>query len=145
MMQEGDAMTTQIRVLLVDDQPAIRQGLRLRLTTEPDMAVVGEAADGAEALELAIVHGPDVVVLDIWMPGMDGFETARQLRQLRAGTRVAIVMLSLHDDAASRARALTAGADVFVAKHEADAQLVDAIRRVAAGVERRGQLTNGGP
>jgi DNA-binding NarL/FixJ family response regulator len=135
-------MTTHIRVLLVDDQPAIRQGLRLRLTTEPDMSIAGEAEDGPAALELAGALMPDVIVLDISMPGMDGFETARRLNDIAP---FAIVMLSLHDDPASRARALAAGATVFVAKHEADALLVDTIRRVAIGASGHGQLTHGGP
>jgi DNA-binding NarL/FixJ family response regulator len=145
-MQRGTTMTThttpiltpetaQIRVLLVDDQPAIRQGLRLRLSTEADLVVVGEASDGAEAIVLADTLRPDVIVLDVVMPGMDGFAAAKELRAVVPGS--AIVMLSLQDDVASRARALTAGAAVFVAKHEADLLLVDAIRRVAA--------TTGGP
>jgi len=135
-------MTMQIRVLLVDDQPTIRQGLRLRLSTEPDMTIVGEAADGEEAIELAALVSPDVIVLDIAMPGMDGFEAARRLS---AAGHAVIVMLSLHDDSTSRARALAAGATDFVAKHEADALLCDTIRRVAIGERDRGQLTNGGP
>ena len=135
-------MTSHIRVLLVDDQPAIRQGLRLRLTTETDMTVVGEAGDGPTAIGLSTSLTPDVVILDICMPGMDGFETARRLQ---TAPRPGIVMLSLHDDPASRARAVTAGADVFVAKHEADAQLIGAIRRVAIGASAHGQLTEGGP
>jgi len=135
-------MTMQIRVFLVDDQPAIRQGLRLRLTTEPDLMIVGEAGNGEEAIELAAALRPDVIILDIAMPGMDGFETARRLRE---AIQPAIVVLSLHDDATSRARALAAGATTFVAKHEADALLVDTIRRVAAGARACGQPRQGGP
>lgn len=135
-------MTTNIRVLLVDDQPAIRHGLRLRLTTEPDISIVGEAGDGRTAISLAASLTPDVVILDISMPGMDGFDTAGSLH---TGSNAGIVMLSLHDDPASRARALIAGADVFVAKHEAEALLVEAIRRVAIGARANGQLRDGGP
>ena len=135
-------MTKNIRVLLVDDQAIIRQGLRLRLTTEPDMTVVGEAGDGPTAIGLTTSVAPDVVILDISMPGMDGFETARRLH---SATGTGIVMLSLHDDPASRARAATAGADVFVAKHEADAKLICAIRHVAVGASAHGQLGERGP
>jgi DNA-binding NarL/FixJ family response regulator len=135
-------MTKNIRVLLVDDQAVIRQGLRLRLTTESDMTVVGEAGDGPTAIGLTTSLAPDVVILDICMPGMDGFETARCLH---SATDAGIVMLSLHDDPAVRARAATVGADIFVAKHEADAQLINAIRRVAIGATAHGQLSEGAP
>ena len=121
-------MTHPIRVLLVDDQPTIRQGLRLHLTCERDIAIAGEAADGDTAVELATSLEPDVVVLDISMPGMDGFEAARRIR---AAGPSSIVMLSLHDDPASRAKAIAAGANAFVSKHEATGQLVEAIRTVA--------------
>ena len=135
-------MKRDIRVLLVDDQPTIRQGLRLHLGCEPDIVVAGEANDGNEAIELATSLDPDVIVLDISMPGMDGFEAARRLRTMTAS---GIVMLSLHDDAASRARAEQSGAHAFVSKHEATGQLVTAIRRIAAGHIDPGQIRNGGP
>jgi DNA-binding NarL/FixJ family response regulator len=135
-------MRKHIRVLLVDDQPTIRQGLRLHLTTESDISIAGEAGDGPTAIELATSLEPDVVVMDISMPGMDGFEAARQIRRLSLS---GIVMLSLHDDATSRARAVSAGANAFVSKHEANCLLVETIRRVATGAIDPGQISNGGP
>jgi DNA-binding NarL/FixJ family response regulator len=122
-------MTHSIRILLVDDQPTVRQGLRLHLTCESDIVIAGEAADGDTAIELATSLEPDVVVLDISMPGMDGFEAARRIRA--AGTS-SIVMLSLHDDPASRAKAIEAGANAFVSKHELTGHLIETIRTVAS-------------
>lgn len=140
-------MTDPIRVLLVDDQPTIRQGLRLHLSCEADIAVAGEAGDGEQAVELAGTLAPDVVVLDISMPGMDGFEAARHIREANGP---AIVMLSLRDDASSRARAIGAGATAFVSKNEAAHQLVAAIRRVTSRTAAEpahtdaGQISTGG-
>jgi DNA-binding NarL/FixJ family response regulator len=118
-----------IKVLLVDDQPVIRQGLRLRMATEADIAVIGEAGDGRAALDLAARLSPDVIIMDIAMPGLDGIEATRHLRAKVPGSTV--VILSLSDDAATRARAAEAGAAAFVAKHEADGLLLDTIRRLA--------------
>jgi DNA-binding NarL/FixJ family response regulator len=135
-------MSKHIRVLLVDDQPTVRRGLSLHLSTESDIAIAGEAGDGQTALELVTSLEPDVVVLDISMPGMDGFETAKRIRELASP---AIVMLSLHDDAASRARAEASGANAFVSKCDASDRVVETIRRVAAGAMDPGQFRNGGP
>lgn len=133
-------MIDPIRVLLVDDQPTIRQGLRLHLSCETDITVAGEANDGERAVELAETLALDVVVLDISMPGMDGFEAARRIREVNGP---AVVMLSLKDDAASRARATDAGASAFVSKNEATDQLVSAIRRVSSRADPR-QISTGG-
>ncbi len=126
---EGGETVNAIRVLLVDDQPVIRQGLRLRMATETDIAVVGEAGDGHAALDLAGRLTPDVIVMDIAMPGLDGIEATRTIRAKVPGS--AVVILSLSDDAATRARAEAAGAAAFVAKHEADGLLLDTIRQLA--------------
>jgi DNA-binding NarL/FixJ family response regulator len=115
-----------IRLLLVDDQPNIRRGLRMRLGLEPDIEVVGEAADGASALKLARLVAPDVVVMDVEMPGMDGIAATSQLRA--GAPHCSVVILSLYDDATTRARAAEAGACAFVAKTRMDEALVEAIR-----------------
>ena len=119
-----------IRVLLVDDQPAVRQGLRIRLVLEPDVEVVGEAGDGAGAISLAQSLRPDVILMDVKMPGMDGISTVRTLRALAPES--AVVILSLYDDASTRAGAEEAGAAAFVAKHEVEETLLAAIRRAAS-------------
>jgi len=125
-----------IRVLLADDQPTIRQGLRLRLDLEPDIDVVGEASDGNDAVALASVLRPDVVIMDVRMPHLDGIDATYALRVQSPGS--AVVILSLHDDAGTRNRARRAGAAAFVAKHEADHSLLNAIRDAAATGNRHG-------
>jgi DNA-binding NarL/FixJ family response regulator len=115
-----------IRVLVVDDQPAVRQGLQMRLALEPDVWVVGEAADGSAALELAALHQPDVVVMDLEMPVMDGLTATTILHQ--TVPQSAVIVLSLYDDDLTRRRALKAGAFAFVAKCEAEQVLLSAIR-----------------
>jgi DNA-binding NarL/FixJ family response regulator len=115
-----------IRVLLVDDQQNIRRGLRMRLGLEPDLTVVGEAADGEAALRVARLVAPDVVLMDVEMPVLDGIEATARLRE--AQPRCSIVMLSLYDDARTRARAAAAGACAFVAKTKMDEALIEAIR-----------------
>ena len=118
-----------IRVLIVDDQASIRRGLRMRLGLEPDIEVIDEAADGASAVRLARLLAPDVVLMDLEMPSMDGIAATAAVR--RASPATAVVMLTLHDDAATRARAAAAGAAAFVSKCRMDEHLLEAIRGAA--------------
>jgi DNA-binding NarL/FixJ family response regulator len=119
-----------IRIMLVDDQSAVRRGLKMSLALEPDMTVVGEAGDGVEALKLARELRPDVVVMDVVMPRMDGMAALEALHTVAPGA--AVVILTLHDTLALRAQAREAEA-AFVAKHEGVGALVAAIRQVAGG------------
>ena len=119
-----------IRVLLVDDQQNIRRGLRMRLGLEPDLTVVGEAGDGEAALRIAGLVAPDVVLMDVEMPVLDGISATASLRKTQP--RCSIVMLSLYDDAQTRERAAAAGACAFVAKTKMDESLMSAIRAAIA-------------
>jgi DNA-binding NarL/FixJ family response regulator len=116
-----------IQVLLVDDQPSVRQGLRMRMELEPDLTVVGEADNGLEAISLAQRLGPDVVVMDVAMPEMDGITATKRLREL--APHVSVVMLSIHGDSATRLQAREAGAAAFVEKQASVEDLLSAIRR----------------
>ena len=120
-----------IRVLLVDDEELVRSGLRLILSTEPDLDVVAEAADGEQALALAERHQPDVVMLDIRMPGLDGIEVARRLAA--SGSPARVVVLTTFDNDDYVYGALRAGASGFLLKDAPATQLVSAIRAAAAG------------
>lgn len=115
-----------IRVLLVDDQANIRRGLRMRLGLEPDIEVVGEAADGEAAVRMAQLLAPNVVVMDVQMPIMDGIDAT--VAVTKEAFPPGVVMLSLYDDERTRARARDAGAVVFVPKTCMHEHLVDAIR-----------------
>ncbi len=116
-----------IRVLLVDDQPVVRRGLRVRFQLEPDIQVVGEASTGSEALTLAQALTPDVVLMDIEMPVMDGIETTAALKTLVSQS--AVVILSIHTDRQTRMRAQAAGAVAFVEKRGTTDILLSAIRQ----------------
>ena len=119
-----------IRVLLVDDQAVVRRALRARFQLEADLEVVGEAGTGTEALLLAQTLTPDVVLMDVQMPEMDGIEATAALR--RISPQSAVVMLSIHDDAQARGRAQAAGAVALVEKRGATETLLAAIRQAAA-------------
>jgi DNA-binding NarL/FixJ family response regulator len=122
-----------ITLLLVEDELLVRQGLRMWLEREADIRVVGEASDGAEAIALAQALQPDVVLMDISMPTMDGITATAALHA--AVPRSAVVLLTLYDDATTRARAYAAGAAAFVGKQDGVRALHAAIRR--AGRQRR--------
>lgn len=121
----------KIRVLLADDHQLIRSGLRLMLEREADIIVAGEACDGREAVALAKSLRPDVVVMDIGMPNLNGIEAAHQMTQDRP--KVTIVMLSMHSDESYVLRALRAGARGYLLKDSAEADLIKAVHVVAGG------------
>ena len=121
-----------IRVLLVDDQALVRAGFRMILEAEPDLVVAGEAADGEEAVAQATACHPDVVLMDVRMPGVDGIEAARRiLRGRDDGLRV--IMLTTFDMDEYVYDALRAGASGFLLKDVPPEQLVDGIRAVVSG------------
>ena len=121
-----------IRILLADDQELVRTGFRLILNAETDFTVVGEAGDGAEAVERARLLSPDVVLMDVRMPGVDGIEATRRLSRL-ADVRPRVLMLTTFDLDEYVFQALRAGASGFMLKDAPADQLATAIRVVAAG------------
>jgi DNA-binding NarL/FixJ family response regulator len=120
-----------ITVLIADDQDLVREGLRMLLQAEPGITVVGEAGTGSEAIAAARKLDPDVVLMDIRMPGMDGIEAAAHLA--RPGSRAKILMLTTHDLDEYVYRAMRAGASGFLLKDASRDQLATAVRTVAAG------------
>ena len=121
----------KIRVLLADDHNLIRHGLRLVIEQQPDLTVVGEARDGREAVSLAASVKPNVAVLDIGMPNLNGIEAAKQITEGESGA--AVVILSMYSDESYILRALKAGARGYLLKDSAETDLVRAIRSVAEG------------
>jgi two-component system response regulator NreC len=128
---EGTNGGAPIHILIVDDHAVLRAGLRMLLEAEPDMEVVGEAGDGAEALRRILELVPDVVLLDVTMPGVDGLEVLRRIRNDSPHTRV--LMLTMHDDEGYLREALAAGSSGYVLKRAADIELLSAIRAVHRG------------
>ena len=120
-----------IRVLIADDHGVVRSGLAMLIERQADMSVVGEAADGIAAVELALAERPDVAVLDVSMPGLTGPQAARQIHGHDAD--IGLLMLSMHEDERYFFDALDAGALGYVPKRAADSDLIDAIRTIAAG------------
>ncbi|HUE99888.1 MAG TPA: response regulator transcription factor [Anaerolineales bacterium] len=119
-----------ITIVIVDDQPAVREGLRMRLGLEADMQIVGEARDGNEALEVVPRLRPDVLIMDLEMPVMDGLAATQSLRSFLPKTQV--IILTIHDDETSHKQAREAGAAGFVSKHADDSVLLNAIRALAS-------------
>ena len=117
-------------ILVADDHPIVRQGLRTLLEAEPDLAVVGEASDGLEAVRSAERLRPHVLVVDVLMPGLNGLEVAREVARGR-GTRV--VVLSMHDAPTYVERAFRYGATSYVLKDSSASEVVHAIRETACG------------
>jgi DNA-binding NarL/FixJ family response regulator len=122
---------TKLRVYVVDDHPVVRNGLKGLIDAEGDMQVVGEAHEGESAVRQALEIRPDVVVMDVSMPGMGGTEATTQIRKGRPEVRV--VALTAHEDRAYVQQLMAAGASGYVLKRSAAADLVGAIRHAAAG------------
>src|SRR5579862_2761325 len=124
MTTAAKTATATIRVLVVDDHTLVRSGLRLLLEGEPDITVEDEAGDAEQAIRLARLHKPDVVLLDVVMPGRSGLEAAPKAR---------ILVLSMQDDPSYVRQAFSAGATGYLLKEAADDELVQAVREVARG------------
>lgn len=122
-----------VKVLLADDQVLVRAGFRMLLDVEEDVEVVGEAADGAEAVTLASSQRPDVILMDIRMPVLDGIQATRQICQIAGLEGVRVIILTTYDTDAYVFEALQAGASGFLLKDCGPAELLHGIRVVAAG------------
>ena len=120
-----------MRPVIADDHGVVRGGLRLLLDRQADMEVVGEAADGAEAVSEAVARQPDLAILDVAMPRLTGLQATREIKRLAPG--VDVLILSMDDDERHLFEALKAGAGGYVLKQKADQDLVDAVRAVARG------------
>ena len=118
-----------ITLVLADDQPAVRAGLRMRLALENDIQIIGAARDGNEAVYVAQRLHPDVVIMDLEMPVLDGLVATKELKRFAPETQV--IILTIHDDETSRQKACEAGAAGFVSKHADDIVLLNAIRALA--------------
>jgi DNA-binding NarL/FixJ family response regulator len=117
--------TPLVRVLIVDDMPQVRQDLRLLLQLTGELEVVGEAADGQEAIRLAELLRPDVVIMDVEMPILDGLRATRQIKERNLAQRV--VILSVHSEPEDAFRAIQAGADAFIQKGAPYSTLIQSI------------------
>jgi two-component system response regulator NreC len=120
-----------IRILIADDHGVLRAGLRALLNAEPDFEVVGEAADGHAAVRLAEELRPDLALLDLSMPGLDGIQVTRQLKQMLPGIRTLI--LTVHEDEGLLREAIKAGASGYIVKRAVEAELISAIHAISSG------------
>jgi len=121
----------KVKVLIVDDHAIMRDGIRALLTVNDDIEVIGEASEGREAMKKMEQLKPDVIVMDIAMPGMDGMEATRQM--VKANARVKVLILTQHDNKEYILQAIKAGAAGFVPKRALGSELVSAIRAVSRG------------
>jgi two-component system response regulator NreC len=124
-------VSAKIRILIADDHLVIRAGLRLLLERHADFVVVAEADDGRQAVDLAAEHKPDVAVVDVAMPNMNGIEATRQM--ISADPSIAVVMLSMYTDETYVMRALRSGAKAYLLKSSAETDLIQAVRAVREG------------
>lgn len=131
-----------ISVLLADDHALLRSGLKVLLRRQPDMAVVAEARNGKEAIALSRLHRPDVVVMDVQMPLMNGLDATREVRDLLPATKVLVLSSQVESPAVERA--VAAGAAGFISKHTALGTLPRAIREVFSGRQFLGLSRAGG-
>jgi len=120
-----------IRVLLADDHPIVRDGLKKHLEEEGDFEVVGEATDSREAYRLAVDNEPDVLVLDLEMPGRGGLDTLRELKRVKPD--IAVLVLSRHDEDPFAVRSIRSGAAGYLSKQSVSDELAEAIRKIASG------------
>ncbi len=120
-----------MRLLIADDHGVVRGGLKLLLDRQPDLEVVAEAADGAEAVAAALATRPDLCILDVAMPKLTGIQATREIKQ--QAPEIDVLILSMHDDERYIFEALKAGASGYVLKREADHDLVEAVRAVGRG------------
>ena len=121
----------KLRILLADDHGVVRKGLRFLLESEPDLEVVGEAADGRQAVDMAEKLHPDIVVMDIAMPWLNGIDATGQI--VKQQPAVGVIMLSMHSDEEYLVRTLTAGAKGYLLKDSAETDLVQAVHSVSDG------------
>jgi two-component system response regulator NreC len=124
-------MAEKLQIFLADDHMVVREGLKALINAQPDMIVIGEAADGQTAWQQARECQPDVVIMDITMPALNGVEATAQLK--RACPNIKVLALSVHEDTSYLRQLLTAGAAGYILKHAAADDLIQAIRLVAAG------------
>ena len=122
---------TGIRVLIADDHPVVRDGLTTLLSSVPGFEVVAEAGTGSEAVREAVVHSPDVALVDLQMPGMDGFEATREIA--RVAPTVAVLILTMHEDDDSVFTAMRAGARGYLVKGASQEEILGGITAVARG------------
>ncbi|KJS48000.1 MAG: hypothetical protein VR66_16345 [Peptococcaceae bacterium BRH_c23] len=124
-------MMQKISVLLVDDHQVIRKGLRLVLEDSGEIEVVGEASNGEEAIELTFQYAPDLVIMDLNLPGIDGIQAMKMIKDIKPDQRV--LVLTMHEDSIYLDKVLAAGGNGFVLKRVADVELLSAIRAVHRG------------
>ena len=129
-MHPANSARDGARILIVDDAPAVRESLRWLLEDEPGLTVIGESATGSEAVQMAVTLKPDLVILDIELPDMDGFSVTRQLKAQR--DPALIVMLTMHNDPIHRKRGMDSGCDAFVGKEMGWNELLAVVRKLLA-------------